>query len=62
MRARPLEPGDFLLRKVVGTTMNLSWGKLGPKWEGPYHITSVASIGVYLFEDLDEILYHARGM
>ena len=62
MRARPLEPGDFLLRKVVGTTMNLSWGKLGPKWEGPYHITSVAGISVYLLEDLDEILYHAHGM
>ena len=54
MRARPLAPGDLVLRKVVGTTKNLSWGKLGPNWEGPYRITSVAGIDTYFSEDLDE--------
>ena len=46
--------GDLVLRKVLGTAKNLAWGKLGPNWEGPYHITSVAGIGAYYLEDLDE--------
>ena len=29
-------------------------GKLGLNWEGPYRITSVAGIGAYYLEDLDE--------
>ena len=51
---RPLNPGDLVLRKVVGTSKNPAWGKLGPNWEGSYHITSVAGIGAYFLEDLDE--------
>ena len=51
---RPLVPGDLVLRKVVDTAKNLVWGKLGPKWEGSYRITSVAGIGAYFLEDLDE--------
>ena len=43
-----------MLCKVVGTTKNSAWGKLGPNWEGPYHITSQADIGAYFLEDLDE--------
>ena len=39
---------------MIGTTKNLSWGKLGPNWEGPYRITLIASIGAYFLEDLDE--------
>ena len=35
-------------------TKNPSWGKLGPNWEGSYHITSMAEIGAYFLEDLDE--------
>nr|XP_023922825.1 uncharacterized protein LOC112034250 [Quercus suber] len=30
VRARPLALGDLVLRKVVGTAKNSSWGKLGP--------------------------------
>ena len=29
VRARPLAPGDLVLRKVVGTAKNPTWGKLG---------------------------------
>ena len=29
VRLRPLALGDFVLRKVVGTTKNPAWGKLG---------------------------------
>ena len=54
VRSRPLVPGDLVLRKMVGTTKNLAWGKLGPNWEGPYRITSIAGIGAYYLEYLDE--------
>ena len=54
VKLRALTLGDQVLRKVVGAAKNLAWGKLGPNWEGPYHITSEASIGAYFLEDLDE--------
>ena len=54
MKLRPLAPEDLVLRKVLGTAKNPVWGKLDPNWEGPYRITSVARIGAYHLEDLDE--------
>ena len=54
VKLRPLAPGDFVLRKDLGNTKNPAWEKLGPNWEGPYHITSVVGVGVYYLEDLDE--------
>ena len=54
VKLRPLAVGDLVLRKVLGTTRNPTWGKLGPNWEGLYRITSVAGIGAYYLEDLDE--------
>ena len=54
VKLRPLVPGDLVLRKVLNTTKNPARGKLGPNWEGPYRITSVAGIGAYFLEDLDE--------
>ena len=54
VKLMPLALGDLVLRKVVGTTKNLAWEKLGPNWEGPYRITLVAGIGAYYLEDLDE--------
>ena len=48
-----MAPGNLVLRKVVGTAKNPSWGKLGPNWEDSYRITLVASIGAYYLEDLD---------
>ena len=54
IKLRPLIPGNLVLRKVVGTAKNPAWGKLGPNWERPYHITSQAGIGAYFLEDLDE--------
>ena len=54
VKLRPFALGDLALRKVLGNTKNLAWEKLGPNWEGPYRITSVARIGVYYLEDLDE--------
>ena len=54
VKLRPLAPGDLVLRKVLGNTKKSAWGKLRPNWEGPYCITSVARIGAYYLEDLDE--------
>ena len=54
MRARPLAPGDLIVRKVVGMAKNPAWGKLDPNQEGSYRITSIISIGAYHLEDLDE--------
>ena len=30
IKLRPLEPGDLVLKKVLGTAKNPIWGKLGP--------------------------------
>ena len=54
VKLRPLVLGDLVLRKVLGTTMNPTWGKLGLNQEGPYRITSVVRIGAYHLEDLEE--------
>ena len=54
MKLRPLAPRDLVLRKVLSTAKNSAWGKLGPNWEGLYRITSMAEIGAYYLEDLEE--------
>ena len=54
VKLSPSAPGDLILRKVLGNTKNPAWRKLGQNWEGPYRITSVAGIGAYYLEDLDE--------
>ena len=54
MMTRPLAPSDLVLRKLMGIAKNPSLGKLGPNWEGSYRITSVAGIGAYFLEDLNE--------
>ena len=54
VKLRPLAPGDLVLRKVVSVAKDPSWGKLRPNWEGPFRITSVAGIGAYYLENLDE--------
>ena len=54
VKLRLLNPRDLVLRKVVGTSKNSAWGKLGPNWEGLYRITLIAGIGAYFLEDLDK--------
>ena len=51
VKLRPLAVRDLVLRKVLGTTKNPAWGKLGPNWEGLYRITSVAGVGAYYLEE-----------
>ena len=54
VKLRLLTPKDLVLRKVLWTTKNPAWGKLGPNWDGSYRITSVVGIDAYYLEDLDE--------
>ena len=54
VRVKSLVPRDLVLRKMVGMVKNPTWGKLGPNWEEPYKITSIAGIGAYYLEDFYE--------
>ena len=54
MKLRPLTVGDLVLRKVLGTAKNPTWGKLGSNWKRPYRIMFVAGIGAYYLEDLEK--------
>ena len=45
VKLKPLATGDLVLKRVVGAAKDPTWGKLGPNWEGPFRITSVAGIG-----------------
>ena len=56
VKVRTFIPGDLVLRKVVGSVRNLSWGKLGPNWEGLYLVTSVTRVGGYRLKDLDGLV------
>ena len=53
IRHRDFQVGDLVLRKVMGIAKDLSQGKLGPNWEGPYRITSWQRKGTYRLETLD---------
>ena len=52
VKLRPLTVGDLVLRKVLGTAKNLTRGKLGSNWKGPYRVMFVARIGAYHLENL----------
>ena len=54
VRHRDFQVGDLVLRKVMGTTRDLSQGKLGPNWEGPYRIASWQRKGTYHLEIMDK--------
>ena len=45
-----------MLRKVLENTRDPAMGKLGSTWEGPYRVMSIARVGAYRLEDLDERL------
>ena len=49
--------GDLALRRVARAPKNPTWGKLGPNWEGPYRITSMAGISAYYLEDFEALKY-----
>ncbi|KAG7556857.1 Integrase catalytic core [Arabidopsis suecica] len=53
LKNRPLNVGDFVLRRVFDNTKEEGAGKLGINWEGPYQITEKVRNGVYHLQDLD---------
>lgn len=53
---------NLVLRKVLGKTRDLMWGKLSPNQEGLYKVTSISGNEAYRFEDLDESLQLGHGM
>ena len=53
VRHRDFQVGDLVLRRVMGAARDLTQGKLGPNWEGPYRITSWQRKGTYHLETTD---------
>ncbi|KAG7585636.1 Ribonuclease H-like superfamily [Arabidopsis thaliana x Arabidopsis arenosa] len=53
LKNRPLNVGDFVLRRVFDNTKEEGAGKLGINWESPYQITEKVRNGVYRLKDLD---------
>ena len=56
IKNREFIPRDLMLRKVLENTRDPVMGKLGSTWEGPYRVMSIARVGAYRLEDLDERL------
>ena len=54
VKAGEFSAGDLVLRKVVGNMRDVGAGKLAQTWEEPYRVTTIASLGAYYLEDLDE--------
>ena len=50
VKQRDFQVGDLVLRKVMGANRDLTQGKLGPNWEGPYRITLWQRKGTYHLE------------
>jgi hypothetical protein len=53
IKPRVFQIRDLVLRKVMTNTRKANEGKLGPNWEGPYKVISLAGVGSYRLEDLD---------
>lgn len=53
VRERRFAVGELVLKKVLTADKNPSEGKLGPNWQGPFKIISVAGRSAYRLEDMD---------
>ena len=53
VKPRHFNIGDLILQKASLATKNLSHGKLGPNWEGPYRLINCKRQGLYNLEALD---------
>jgi hypothetical protein len=54
IKPRNFQVGNLVLRKVMANTRNANDEMLGPNWEGPYKVVSLAKAGSYRLEDMDE--------
>jgi hypothetical protein len=53
IRPRIFQTGDLALRKMLTNTRKASDRKLGPNWEGPYKVVSLAGLGVYRLQNMN---------
>ena len=44
------------MQRIVGSMKDQNARKLDPNWEGPYRVTTVAEMGAYYLEDVEERL------
>ena len=56
VRVREFNAKDLVLRRAVRSIRDTNAGKLAQTWEGPYRITTIAGVGAYYLEDMNEIL------
>ena len=55
VRVREFNARDLVLRRAVGSMRDTNAEKLAQTWEGPYRITTIAGVGAYYLEDMNEI-------
>ncbi|RWR80063.1 gag-pol precursor [Cinnamomum micranthum f. kanehirae] len=53
VRERKFSAGELVLKKVLTADKNPSEGKLGPNWQGPFKVVSVAGQSAYRLEDMN---------
>ena len=53
VKLRRLDRGDLVLCKITPATKDPAQGKLGPAWEGPYHVVYYSRQGSYHLETLN---------
>ena len=52
VQLRRYTPGELVLKKVLPADRRPADGKLGPNWDGPYQIDSIAGTGAYRLSDM----------
>jgi len=56
VRPREFVAEDLVMQRIVGSMKDQNVRKLAPSWEGPYRVTTVAGMGAYYLEDMEERL------
>jgi len=51
---REFGAGDLVLQKAIGGSRDINAGKLAPNWERSYRVTTMAGVGAYYLEDMEE--------
>ena len=60
VKPRSFKPGDLVLKKFLPARKNLTYGKLGPNWEGPYVVSRIVQPDNYeLQTEEGKILPHS---
>ena len=54
MKKREFGARDLVIWKAVGNARDVGVGKLASNWEGLYRVTTIAEVGAYCLEDMEE--------